>query len=609
MRNWKEDVGSLHRVNTTDRSPISEVPILIPAYQPGDALVSLVEALLDLGVEAIVVIDDGSGPESQEYLDRIAGSDRVQILHHAVNLGKGAALKTGMNYALVRFPDCSGVVTADADGQHHPEDVVRVAQRLRENPGSLIMGVRTFGSDVPLRSLVGNQATRVLMRLMVGQKLSDTQTGLRGIPARLIPHLLRVASTGYEFELDMLIACKHQGYRIWEEPIRTIYLEGNRHSHFHPILDSMRIYFLLLRFSMLSLLTAAIDNVAFVLTLGATGSIAKSQASARLLAMIFNYAGARRLVFHSRQPQAVVLPKYVLLVVCNGFLSYALIRLLHDRLGAGTIAAKLLAEGLLFIANFAIQRDFVFTRRETSPSATDWDSYYTSVPATAKLTRRYTTARLLDAIRRYVTPASPTGRISIVEIGGANSCFVDRILADVPCGSYDVVDTNQYGLSLLAQRAGLSDVVRLHQQSVLALHLDTPADLVFSVGLIEHFDPGKTREAILAHFRALRPGGIAILTFPRPTLLYRITRGLIEMAGMWRFFDERPLEPEEVIATVRESGDVMYQKTLWPLFLTQQLVVARKRTVTEAGQGALRVKQAAETGQDIEPQMNTDERR
>ncbi len=577
MRNWNEDVGSLHRVKTTDRSLISEVPILIPAYQPGDELVSLVDALLGLGVGAIVVINDGSGPESQGCLKRIAGSDRVHILHHAVNLGKGAALKTGMNYALVQFPGCCGVVTADADGQHHAEDIVCVAQRLREHPDSLIMGVRTFGSRVPWRSLVGNRATSVLMRLMVGQKISDTQTGLRGIPANLIPHLLRVSSTGYEFELDMLMACKHQGYPIWQEPIRTIYLEGNRSSHFHPILDSMRIYLLLLRFSVLSLLTAAIDNVTFVLTFGATGSIGQSQAVARLIAMIFNYVGARRLVFHSRQRQTVVLPKYVLLVVFNGFLSYALIRLLHDGLGVRTIAAKLLAEGLLFIANFAIQRDFVFTRREASPTATDWDTYYTRVPATAKLTRRYTTAQLIGAIRRYVTPGSPGGRLSIVEIGGANSCFVDSILAEVPCGSYDVVDTNEYGLSLLAKRSGLSDVVRLHQQSVLALSLDTPADLVFSVGLVEHFDPGRTREAVLAHFRALRPGGIAIITFPRPTLLYRMTRGLIEMVGMWKFFDERPLQPEEVIATVQETGEVMYQKTLWPLFLTQQLIVARKR--------------------------------
>ena len=113
----------------------------------------------------------------------------------------------------------------------------------------------------------------MVVHALIGQKLTDTQTGLRGIPTSLLLRILRVESTGYEFELDMLMACKHQGYPIWQEPIRTIYLEGNRSSHFHPILDSMRIYVLLLRFSVLSLLTAAIDNVAFVLTFGVTGSI------------------------------------------------------------------------------------------------------------------------------------------------------------------------------------------------------------------------------------------------------------------------------------------------------------------------------------------------
>lgn len=586
MRNGNQAESNVDRPTSADMT-LSEAPILIPAYEPGELLESLLDNLLQLGIRAIIVVNDGSSPESSSCFERIARLERVHLVHHAVNLGKGAALKTGMNYALVHFPNCCGVVTADADGQHHPEDIVRVAQRLREHSESLVMGVRTFGEQVPWKSWVGNRATCVLMRLMVGQNLSDTQTGLRGIPRTLIPHLLRVSSTGYEFELDMLIACKHQGYAIWQEPIRTIYLDGNQHSHFHPIRDSMRIYVLLLRFSILSLVTALIDNLVFALTLGATGSIGQSQTVARLIAMTFNYAGARRLVFHSRQRQAVVLPKYVLLVICNGFLSYALIRLLHERVGMQTIAAKILVEGALFIANFAIQRDFVFTRREAGQTATDWDSYYTSVPATAKVTRRYTTAALLDVIKRYVKPAAASGHLSIVEIGGANSCFVDRILAEVPCGSYDVVDTNQYGLSLLAQRFGSSDVVRLHQQSVLALALDPAADLVFSVGLVEHFDPAHTRAAVHAHFQVLRPGGVAIITFPRPTFLYRVTRGVIEMAGMWRFFDERPLDPPEVLAAIRECADVMYQKTLWPLFLTQQLVVARKWVREPASQAML----------------------
>jgi hypothetical protein len=213
----------------------------------------------------------------------------------------------------------------------------------------------------------------------------------------------------------------------------------------------------------------------------------------------------------------------------------------------------------------------------TDSRATDWNRYYQSVPATAHLTRRYTTAALLDAIHRYATPAVPGSGLNILEIGGANSCFLRSILDGVRCAAYEVVDTNQYGLDLLAARIGPSDPVRLHNQNVLSLTLEQPADVVFSVGLVEHFDVPGTRAAVLAHFDVLRSGGIAIITFPTPTLLYRATRCSIELAGMWKFHDERPLTPPEVIPTIRERAEVLQERILWPLMLTQYLVVARKR--------------------------------
>lgn len=221
---------------------------------------------------------------------------------------------------------------------------------------------------------------------------------------------------------------------------------------------------------------------------------------------------------------------------------------------------------------------FVFAGRQAAGAATDWSSYYKAVPYTAKLARRYTTAVLLQSIQLFCRPKQGTSGLAIVEIGGANSCFLDAILSNVDCSSYDVVDTNEYGLSLLANRLGPSESrVRLHNQSVLALTLHSQADLVFSVGLVEHFNPRETRDAVLAHFALLRPGGTAIITFPTPTPLYRATRGLIQMLRMWKFPDERPLPPQEVLSTVREHADLLHEKTLWPLLLTQELIVAKKR--------------------------------
>src|SRR5262249_17358405 len=160
-----------------------------------------------------------------------------------------------------------------------------------------------------------------------------------------------------------------------------------------------------------------------------------------------------------------------------------------------------------------------------------------------KLTRRYTSSALIAAMKRHAA-AKPGA--SIVEFGGANSCFLDRILRETGCRRYDVVDNNRYGLELLKPRAAAGAVVRLHLRSVLDLPLDIQADLVFSVGLIEHFDPAGTARAVQAHFDILRPGGTAIITFPTPTLLYRATRAIIEALGMWAFPDERPLDPAEV---------------------------------------------------------------
>jgi putative flippase GtrA len=344
---------------------ISPFAVLIPAYRPEGLFVELVQTLAQSHGGPIIVVDDGSGAEFAERFGQIQQIASVYLLRHAVNLGKGAALKTGINFFLVTFPNFAGVVTADADGQHAANDILRVGAQLQAHPEVLILGVRRFDNRVPLRSRLGNQVSRALVRVLIGQRLGDTQTGLRGIPRSLLPHLLRIAVSGYDFELEMLITAKHLAYRMQEESVRTIYVDGNRTSHFNPILDSTRIYFILLRFGTLSFMTALVDNVVFFTAYHFTGGIGRSQILARFVSVVFNYAFARRLVFLSNQEHRIVLPKYLLLVLCSGLLSYSLIRLLTSAFGMHVMPAKLLAEGLIFIANFTIQRDFVFSRRES----------------------------------------------------------------------------------------------------------------------------------------------------------------------------------------------------------------------------------------------------
>jgi glycosyltransferase involved in cell wall biosynthesis len=341
---------------------VPSIVIVIPAYKPSDRLIDLVESLAG---RMIVIVDDGSGPKFAPLFSHVGALPNVRLLRHAVNLGKGAALKTAMNYVLCEMPDAQAIVTADADGQHHPEDIAKVVDATLSRSGALVLGSRAFDKDVPLRSRFGNVLTRGIMHALLGRKLTDTQTGLRGIPATLLPRLLRLESTGYEFELEMLLAAHNLSIPIVEVPIRTIYEPGNKSSHFNPVIDSMKIYFVLLRFGSVSMLTALLDNVVFIVAYHWIGSILASQIIGRAVAVTFNYTMVRRSVFDSHQRHATVLPKYLLLVVVSGSASYAGIRFLNENLGVNPVPAKLLVETALFFVNFAVQRVLIFKPQES----------------------------------------------------------------------------------------------------------------------------------------------------------------------------------------------------------------------------------------------------
>ena len=341
-----------------------QVIALIPAYNPTEQLVPLVRGLAAQDFAAVIVVNDGSDSDYVHFFKEIESIAGVTVLRHAVNLGKGAALKTGINHAYCHFEDCTGVVAVDADGQHTVVDAVKVAGRLKSNPEGLVMGVRAFDGSVPLRSRLGNSITCGVFRVLTGKKLSDTQSGLRGIPRSMIPMLLKLSTNGYEFELDMLLACKYTSRQVVEQPISTVYLEGNKSSHFNPIIDSMRIYFVLLRFTLAGLMSAAIDYMVFIIVYSLSTSIAASQASARLVSMGFNYAAVKKAVFYSGQRIADTLPKYLALVCVSGLVSYLLIKGLSIFTPLPVIAAKMLAESVVFLANFAIQRDFIFAAKK-----------------------------------------------------------------------------------------------------------------------------------------------------------------------------------------------------------------------------------------------------
>ena len=216
---------------------MDNVVIAIPAFEPDSRLPKLVRRL-KADFRDIVVVDDGSRAAIAVFED-LRTIEGVIVLSHDTNRGKGAALKTAFAEILRRFPRAVGTITVDADGQHLSEDVVRIAESLTRHPDRLTLGVRTFGTDIPFRSRLGNLWTIAEFHLLTGRHVRDTQTGLRGIPLSFLPTLTSIPGDRYDYEIRMLanIALRSRG--LIQIPIATVYETGNATSHFRPLADTL----------------------------------------------------------------------------------------------------------------------------------------------------------------------------------------------------------------------------------------------------------------------------------------------------------------------------------------------------------------------------------
>jgi putative flippase GtrA len=342
------------------------IPILIPAYNPDKTLISLVHQLIQLNFTDIIIVNDGSKVGCQEIFQQLKNFDCCHILEHAVNLGKGRALKTGLNYCYLHFHNTPGVITADADGQHLPNDILNIANTLEKHPDKLVLGVRTFQKNIPLRSLIGNVLTRYIFFILIGKQLSDTQTGLRGIPRSAIPGFMKIEGEDYDYEMNMLISTKSSGIQIIEEEVTTHYIDGNISSHFNPLIDSMKIYFVLLRFFSSSIITSLVDFVVFIISYNLIHYLSFSILIARIIASIINFTFNRSIVFRSKENFSGLILKYYSLLIIMGLLSYGLIKTMVDFFGFNVILSKVIVETFLFIANFAIQRDLIFINKSSN---------------------------------------------------------------------------------------------------------------------------------------------------------------------------------------------------------------------------------------------------
>ncbi len=362
----------------------SSTAILIPAYEPDEKLTAYIKNLIDFGFSNLIIVNDGSSSSCAEIFNEARSHKECTVISYDINQGKGYALKTGFQYFLDNLPECSGIITADADGQHRAEDAAAIADMMSENSDSLILGVRDFdGEDIPTRSRFGNKTTSVVFKLTHGASVSDTQTGLRGIPRSLVPQMLEVSGNRYEYEMNMLIECADNNIPMKETPIETIYIDENASSHFRPVRDSMRIYSIILKKPLLyvisSLSSFVIDILVFSLlvhflpkdfsdisVLGiVTLGILTSTVFARIVSSLYNYFINRTVVFKSKTSTGLSMLKYFCLCAVQMLISAVLVtnvlRLLNLDGSFVATVVKCVVDTVLFLISYHIQRKWVFS--------------------------------------------------------------------------------------------------------------------------------------------------------------------------------------------------------------------------------------------------------
>ena len=363
---------------------LSKISVVLPSLDPDEKLIAVVDGLLEYGFSDIIMVNDGSRPENLHYFTDLARQHpEIHLLHHDVNKGKGAALKNAFRYFLENRPDGLGVVTVDGDNQHHPADTRACCEHMLET-GHVVLGCRDFNqADVPARSSFGNKTTSLIFKIFVGMTISDTQTGLRALPRKVLEEMVEVYGDRFEYETNMLLAFKTKGIAFDEVKIRTVYIEENKSSHFRVIHDSWRIYKLILahffRYTMSSVACFVVDSgMVFLLTKILGGFLTDpllsgiSTLGARVVSSLINFFMNKKLVFQSKvstgkamiRYYALAIPQMIVQWLINQGL-YSLLGITEQQAGMRTVI-HILVMCVLFLVSFTIQQRWVFAPQKSN---------------------------------------------------------------------------------------------------------------------------------------------------------------------------------------------------------------------------------------------------
>lgn len=224
--------------NNTWHSRLKElgVVVVIPTYNNETTLAAVITGASEY-CQAIIVVNDGC---TDSTADILKGFDRIQVITHPKNAGKGRALKNGLLAA--QKQGFRYAITIDSDGQHYPSDIPVFIEEIEANPDSLLIGARNLTADnMPGKNTFANKFSNFWYRIETGKKLTDTQSGYRLYPLHKIGNM-KGYTTKYEFELEIIVFSSWKGTPVKNVPVKVYYPpQEERVSHFRPFRDFFRI--------------------------------------------------------------------------------------------------------------------------------------------------------------------------------------------------------------------------------------------------------------------------------------------------------------------------------------------------------------------------------
>ncbi len=203
-------------------SDISQLYVVVAAYNEESAVGEAVRELVALFAQ-VIVVDDGSDDRTSER----AREQGVTVLRHPINLGQGAALQTGITYALKR--GARYVATFDGDGQHDARDLARMLEELKRSGADIVLGSRFLGEapGMPLRRRLFLRAAVLFTNLTTGTRLTDTHNGLRLMTADAARRF-RITQNGMAHASEFIEQIRRLRLKYVELPVKVRYTDYSR---------------------------------------------------------------------------------------------------------------------------------------------------------------------------------------------------------------------------------------------------------------------------------------------------------------------------------------------------------------------------------------------